>query len=238
MRKLLLTTVSLLFLYPLIPQAALAQRVVTCESQRGRTARCPIDTSNGIRLIRQLSGASCEGNWEYSDNGYVIVRNGCRGEFEAIRANNNPNNNQRVTCESYRGNSSRCPINTRNGVRLVRQLSGSSCEGNWYYSDDGYVVVSNGCRGEFEAITSSNSNNNQRYQRFRNVPNIGTFIVDRFSYYDSDSVREFDAIVNGERQKWWANCRNDTLGINNRRASRNSSTSEIIDFVCTDESNN
>lgn len=63
---------------------------ITCSSSRGQTRRCSIDAGRGgVRLVRQLSSSSsCEGNWFYDqNNGEVVVKNGCRGEFEARRRN-------------------------------------------------------------------------------------------------------------------------------------------------------
>lgn len=59
---------------------AKAQRIITCESQNNRSTTCPMSTRGGVRLVKQLSDASCRGNWGYKQ-GYVWVRNGCRAEF-------------------------------------------------------------------------------------------------------------------------------------------------------------
>jgi hypothetical protein len=54
-----------------------------------------------------------------------------------------------VRCESD-GGYQYCRADTRNGVRLYRQLSRSSCQYNntWGYDRRG-VWVDNGCRAEF-----------------------------------------------------------------------------------------
>lgn len=148
----------------------------------------------------------------------------------------------RVTCESVRGKTTRCPADARrrNQIRLVRTRSNTPCEGNWEFRE-GNIVVRNGCRGEFEVRTDGGGNHwdddfsGDRYREFRNVPEIGRFIVDRRSYYDSRRIREFDAIVNGDRERWWANCRSgDELGTGSRRAPENRQTRRIVDFVCDD----
>lgn len=56
---------------------------------------------------------------------------------------------QVVRCESVDGRTRECAADTRDGVRLVRQLSKSAClEGrNWGYGRD-RIWVSQGCRGE------------------------------------------------------------------------------------------
>ncbi len=59
---------------------------------------------------------------------------------------------EQVTCESSDGRQKECALDTRGDVRLVRQLSKSSCtEGvSWGYSRHS-VWVSDGCRGIFAA---------------------------------------------------------------------------------------
>jgi len=140
---------SVLLIIPMIPQTARAERVI-CESVDRRTQRCPMDTRGGVELIRNLSGVSCQNRWSRGQ-GFVEVRDGCRAEFESFRSSQGGNNN-RITCSSNRGQNQRCNFNAgRNGARLVRQLSNSSsCEGNWFYDQRGFIVVKNGCRGEFE----------------------------------------------------------------------------------------
>jgi hypothetical protein len=55
-------------------------------------------------------------------------------------------------CESRDNRTQHCPTNTRGGVRLVRQLSGSPCvEGRTWGSDRNGVWVTSGCRAEFIA---------------------------------------------------------------------------------------
>ena len=66
---------------------ASAQEVITCSSQNNRRNTCSVPTSGRVRLIRQLSDASCRGNWGYRRN-RIWVRNGCRAEF-AVGNNRN-----------------------------------------------------------------------------------------------------------------------------------------------------
>ena len=69
--------------YRLPPEAmpATASKV-TCESLDGGHKHCPVDTSHGVGLIRQISGSDCVLNrtWAYDRNG-IWVTNGCRAEF-------------------------------------------------------------------------------------------------------------------------------------------------------------
>jgi hypothetical protein len=55
---------------------------LTCESLDGGHKQCPVDTSHGVGLIRQLSDSDCVLNrtWAYDRNG-IWVTNGCRAEF-------------------------------------------------------------------------------------------------------------------------------------------------------------
>ena len=55
-----------------------------------------------------------------------------------------------VICESARDRHNRCPIDTRYGVVLVRQLSDTRCREGHNWGVDGNVVwVDHGCRAEF-----------------------------------------------------------------------------------------
>jgi hypothetical protein len=59
---------------------ASAQEIITCESQNNRTRSCSIYTGGRVRLVRQLSSASCAGNWGYNAN-RIWVKDGCRAQF-------------------------------------------------------------------------------------------------------------------------------------------------------------
>lgn len=124
---------------------------IICESKDGRIRRCNFDTRRGVVLARQLSNSSCRGNWTYG-RGYIEVRNGCRAEFIQGRNNNPsprpPQSSQSIICDSHNGRVNRCSFDTRNGVVLIRQLSNSTCRGNWTYGR-GYIEVRNGCRAKF-----------------------------------------------------------------------------------------
>jgi hypothetical protein len=148
----------------------------------------------------------------------------------------------RINCESQSGRITRCPVNARWAqVRLTRTRSTAPCEGNWDFQN-GNIIVRNGCRGEFEVRVDDHHDNNfgggwegNVYEEFR-LSNIGRFVVDRRSYYDSGRIREFDAIVNGSRERWWANCRGIELGTGSRRIRSSRETARVVDFVCDDTS--
>lgn len=132
---------------------AAAENIVNCESKKGRTQRCSMNTRGGVELIDQLSDGSCRGRWKYG-RGYVEVRDGCRARFVSDgeyydQYDQSNDARERIICSSKRGETQRCRFDARGGIRLVRQLSNTSCEGNWRYRN-GYITVRDGCRGEFE----------------------------------------------------------------------------------------
>ena len=67
-----------------------------------------------------------------------------------------------IRCESNDGSYRSCSVDTRNGVRLSRQLSSQGCWQNdtWGY-DRNRIWVDRGCRAEFQVggASSSSSNN-------------------------------------------------------------------------------
>ncbi|MBD2435577.1 DUF3011 domain-containing protein [Nostoc sp. FACHB-110] len=75
----MVASISIGTLLSTAPPAA-AQQVITCESQNNRRNTCRVPTAGTIRFVRQLSDASCRGNWGSSRN-RVWVRNGCRAQF-------------------------------------------------------------------------------------------------------------------------------------------------------------
>lgn len=136
--------------------------VVRCESMKGRTSQCQIDTRYGIRLARQLSDSACDEGRTWGVNRYgVWVSGGCRGDFvmgDGGYGNgygnggygNGNSNGQRFTCESRNGRQNFCSINGGGRVRVYRQLSDSACdEGRTWGQDQRGVWVAGGCRAEF-----------------------------------------------------------------------------------------
>ena len=65
------------------PDAASAQRIVTCSSRNDDRNVCEVDTRGGVRLVRQLSSSDCVRNrtWGTSNRGIWVSR-GCRAQFE------------------------------------------------------------------------------------------------------------------------------------------------------------
>lgn len=147
---------------------------IRCESNDQRTREC---TTGGGRVVleRQLSNNACiEGrSWGYTRDG-IWVAQGCRADFRIVgndggyRGDNDgryPNgnsggnygnqgygNNQVVRCESNDGRNRTCPMDTRGGVQMVRQLSRSACiEGRNWGANRGGVWVTDGCRADFRS---------------------------------------------------------------------------------------
>lgn len=123
------------------------RRIIRCESRDRRTNYCPANPQGGVRLVRRLSDARCVrgDTWGVSERN-IWVTNGCRGDFEV----GDGGYGRLFRCESNDNRTRRCNADTRYGIRLVRQLSRSSCvEGrSWGITRDG-IWVSQGCRGEF-----------------------------------------------------------------------------------------
>lgn len=144
--------------------------IVTCSSDNGKRNYCNGDTRGGVQMTRQISGSPCiQGQTWGQDSRGLWVDRGCRAEFQLGQGSSRNsgvfgdlspsddrryNNNARiqtVKCSSDDGRRHYCDIDTRNGVNLSRQISGSACiEGeSWGYDDRG-VWVDRGCRAEFQ----------------------------------------------------------------------------------------
>ena len=138
-------------------------QTITCSSNDGRRNFCNTDTRGGVRLSRQISGSACVQNqtWGWNNNS-VWVDRGCRAEFivggggGGGGSNWNPGRpgqgggGQVITCSSNDGRRNFCNVDTRGGVRLSRQISGSACVQNqtWGWNNNS-IWVDRGCRAEF-----------------------------------------------------------------------------------------
>ena len=147
--------------------------VIRCESSKGRTNQCQMDTRYGVRLTRQLSDSACdEGRtWGVNRNG-VWVSGGCRAEFvmgdgrygSGGYGNGGYGNNggQTFRCESTNGRQNYCPVSGGGRVRVYRQLSNNACdEGRTWGQDRRGVWVSQGCRADFITTGYGGNWNNQ-----------------------------------------------------------------------------
>lgn len=130
-------------------------RSVVCESQNNGKNRCPVDTSYGVQLARQISENGCVRgtDWGFDENG-IWVDHGCRAEFvlggdQRYTPRTSPSRNV-VVCESQNEAMNRCAADTYYGVTLARQISNSICVRGltWGYDANG-IWVNGGCRAEF-----------------------------------------------------------------------------------------
>lgn len=59
---------------------------VSCNSEDGRRRYCGVDTSGGVRLLRQRSQAPCQRDFSWGlDRRGIWVDRGCRADFEVSR---------------------------------------------------------------------------------------------------------------------------------------------------------
>jgi len=138
-------------------------RQLTCASDDGNRHYCAADTRYGVRLVNQRSGSPCRQgySWGYDRRGIWVDR-GCRADFIVTVPRPVPGPGYGpgyppppppgaiLTCSSENGGRQYCPADTRRGVRLVRQRSGSPCQQgySWGYDKRG-IWVDRGCRADF-----------------------------------------------------------------------------------------
>jgi hypothetical protein len=134
---------------------------VLCESVKGRTAYCDIDTRGDVVLAQQHSRSQCaEGHSWGVDRQGLWVNQGCRGTFQSVVQRRRqpryapppppPEEDAVIRCESFDQRQAYCALPFPGRVRLANQLSRAECtQGySWGYDRRG-VWVSRGCRGEF-----------------------------------------------------------------------------------------
>jgi Protein of unknown function (DUF3011) len=133
-------------------------RSVTCASDDGKRHLCAVNTQYGVRMTNQRSGSPCiQGQtWGYNTQGIWVDR-GCRADFwlgggwnGGRPGNGYPGGGGTITCSSDNGKRNYCNANTRNGVRMVNQRSGSPCiqDQTWGYNQNS-IWVDRGCRADF-----------------------------------------------------------------------------------------
>jgi len=139
-------------LAPLPAPASTLPEQVRCASHDARRVHCPMDTSRGVVLVRQLSQNACirESDWGVDAHGVWVAR-GCRAEFRAPPAADVATRRV-VRCESRRGRVESCPVILRGApVRLLRELALAPCRyGESWELGRNEIRVSRGCKGEFE----------------------------------------------------------------------------------------
>jgi len=135
-----------------------AARTITCASEDGRRKVCQADTSNGVKLVRQLSDAKCkEGSSRGHDARGIWVDKGCGADF-VVGVPGHPASSgtaapkaQTISCASYDGRRNYCDADTQGAkVQLTRQIGTATCtEGATWGYDRAGIWVDRGCSGEF-----------------------------------------------------------------------------------------
>jgi hypothetical protein len=127
--------------------------VITCASNNMRRNFCAVDLRNGVQLVKQRSDAPCTFNhsWGFITGRGIWVDHGCRADFVVGGSGwGGWDQGYNIYCASDNGHRNVCPTDTRAGVTLIRQVSGSPCEfgRTWGYSHRG-IWVDRGCRADF-----------------------------------------------------------------------------------------
>ncbi len=139
-------------------------KTLRCASDDHRYRHCRADTSRGVTLKRQISGADCRKgySWGYDRRG-IWVDKGCDAVF-LLRHRGGPDYDQRpgggwgghrgprrVRCASKEHRYRHCRARTGRGVRLVEQLSGAECvRGISWGTDRRGIWVDKGCDAIFQ----------------------------------------------------------------------------------------
>lgn len=132
-------------------------RRITCASDDGRRHFCPIRTHGSVDLVNQRSGSPCilGRTWGFDRHGIWVDR-GCRADFIVRVGGPGPGPRPGpppapiITCSSNNGGRNFCPVDTRGGVRMVNQRSGSPCiQGQTWGFDRRGIWVDRGCRADF-----------------------------------------------------------------------------------------
>jgi hypothetical protein len=145
----------------LVSVPAVFAETIRCESDSHHRHECSFDGFGRVEFLRQISHTNCvEGRtWGTAGRHTVWVSDGCRADFLIRREDRNDHRDDHqdrrerarvIVCESDYNSRHRCEIDTRDGVRLSRQLSRTNCVLNrtWGYDGRG-IWVKNGCRAEF-----------------------------------------------------------------------------------------
>jgi len=134
-------------------------QVVSCSSDDMRWHVCQVDTSGGVRLLRQRSEADCiyGSTWGHDDRG-VWVDRGCRAEFaiggDSYSDEQEESYNVSVSCNSDDMHRHSCYTGPHGAVRVVKRHSEAECiEGRTWGHEPRGIWVDRGCRADFEVLT-------------------------------------------------------------------------------------
>lgn len=153
----------------LLPMTGTAQ-VLHCGGADGREHHCPVNTEQGVTLVRETGRVRCTRgySWDYG-GGEIWVANGCAGDFSlASRPPSNweeeevPQGSYLISCAGEGDEPVYCVRVSRVSAELVRQRGESRCkEGkNWGLDPEG-LWVTKGCAADFlvkqKMLVDSNS---------------------------------------------------------------------------------
>ena len=129
-------------------------QIISCSSNDMKRNYCAADVRGGVQLVKQRSDAPCTFNqtWGYANGRGIWVDRGCRGDFQIGGSGwGGWDKGYNIYCASDNGGRQVCPTDTRGGVRIVRQVSGSPCDfgRTWGYDHRG-IWVDRGCRADFQ----------------------------------------------------------------------------------------
>jgi hypothetical protein len=127
--------------------------MIYCASDAMERVWCPADSRFGVRMIRQRSQAGCvEGETWGSGKRGIWVDRGCRADFR-VTGDWQSKAAALIYCPSDYMNRQACPVDTRDGVFIIRQRSEADCVFNrtWGYDRD-RIWVDRGCRADFEIV--------------------------------------------------------------------------------------
>ena len=140
---------------PTLAAPAVPGTPLYCPSDDMKWRVCPMDTRAGVYFLRQRSEGPCVYGltWGYDDRN-VWVDRGCRADFQIGGTPPTPAPMKApfsFYCPSDDMKWHACPVNTRGGVRLLRQRSEAPCTyGQTWGYDDRNIWVDRGCRADFQ----------------------------------------------------------------------------------------
>ena len=160
-------------------------------SRQGKTLDIPDGTnSEGARV--QIYDSNGDSNQQFT---FRQVSSG-----NPVYGNNGSGDSNTITCSSNYGRRTHCDTDTQGGVRLVREMGGSSCqEGSTWGSDSSGVWVDRGCQAEFEV-----SNKGSIYDtQFRGLDQNNDGVITRQEWRGNDQSfqrldRNGDGILSGD----------------------------------------
>jgi hypothetical protein len=154
-------------------------QVISCSSDDWHRHQCPVNVEGGVSLVLKRSGSPCDlgQGWGFSPRG-IWVDHGCRADFAILAPwqpdrdwdrdrdgdrdrdrdhdrdrNQGTGQDQILNCSSNDMHRHYCPADTRRGVVMLKQRSGSECRQDYSWGfDQGGIWVDHGCRADFQIV--------------------------------------------------------------------------------------